>query len=58
MIVVYPQAIASTLSPSNPEGCFDWWGYNDNYLTKGEYAKKSGAQMIAVYNMVAAIAGL
>lgn len=29
-IILYPQAISSLLT--NPNGCFDWWGYTDaNY---------------------------
>ena len=29
------QAIKSYFNPTNPEGCFDWWGYtNDNYSNK------------------------
>lgn len=41
IIILYPQAKKSTLYPSNPNGCWDWWGYTDsglisnlNYVTK------------------------
>jgi predicted esterase len=44
LIVLYPQAIASA---SNPNGCWDWWGYLST-----NYAAKAGPQMAAVYGMV------
>lgn len=47
IIVLYPQAVKSYWNPSNPQGCFDWWGY-----TNSAYAVKSGPQMKAVYDMV------
>jgi poly(3-hydroxybutyrate) depolymerase len=35
LFVLYPQAIKSYVNPSNPEGCWDWWGYTDsNYINK------------------------
>jgi hypothetical protein len=37
MIVLYPQATATL---PNPEGCWDWWGYDDP-----NYALKSGRQI-------------
>lgn len=53
IIVVYPQAIKSMSSPSNPEGCFDWWGYTDS-LTSDLYATNKGAQMMFVRNILKA----
>jgi poly(3-hydroxybutyrate) depolymerase len=51
IIVLYPQTVAT--NGSNPEGCWDWWGYlNPNY------ALKSGPQMQALSAMVTRIAGL
>jgi len=47
IIVVYPQAVSSFFSPSNPNGCWDWWGY----LESG-YATKRGPQMVTVNNMI------
>jgi hypothetical protein len=44
IIVLYPQAMAIL---SNPQGCWDWWGYDDP-----NYALKSGRQMVAVHSMV------
>ncbi|HZB93802.1 MAG TPA: PHB depolymerase family esterase, partial [Stellaceae bacterium] len=49
-IVLYPQT--TTLTSSNPEGCWDWWGY-----LNASYAQKSGPQMQALYGMVAQVAG-
>jgi poly(3-hydroxybutyrate) depolymerase len=46
IIVLYPQATA-TLLEGNPEGCWDWWGYDDP-----NYAIKNGRQMSAVRSMV------
>lgn len=45
MVILYPQAAIKQLS--NPNGCWDWWGYN----TKN-YANKDGKQMETVYNMI------
>lgn len=41
IIVVYPQTIASNSNPSNPNGCWDWWAYDDP-----NFAKKTGHQML------------
>ncbi len=48
IIVLYPQATASNLSPSNPKACWDWWGYND----AATFDTKRGAQMAAIKKMV------
>ena len=48
-VVLYPQAHATW---SNPNGCWDWWGY-----TGTAYATKAGAQMAAVHRMLLALAG-
>lgn len=46
LMVLYPQ-VNKSIIPSNPEGCWDWWGY-----TGGNYAQKSGSQMKAIKAMV------
>jgi hypothetical protein len=47
IIVLYPQAAASTFSLTNPRGCWDWWGYSgQNYLSK------QGVQMQTVWSMI------
>jgi len=48
IIVIYPQVVKSYLLPSNPEGCWDWWGYTDS-----NYSVKSGIQIGFVTNMIA-----
>jgi chitodextrinase len=44
IIILYPQA---TASGPNPNGCWDWWGYDDP-----NYAVKTGRQMAAVKAMI------
>jgi poly(3-hydroxybutyrate) depolymerase len=50
LIVLYPQAHRTL---SNPNGCWDWWGYDDLH-----YATRNGRQMAAVRAMVDRLAGL
>ncbi|HEU0200532.1 MAG TPA: PHA-depolymerase-like protein [Burkholderiaceae bacterium] len=56
LVVLYPQANALTagtrLPRTNPNGCWDWWGYDD-----AAYATKSGRQMLAVRKMLERLAG-
>jgi len=52
MVVLYPQAQASYSNPSNPNGCWDWWGYND----ASDYDSQSGSQMAAVFDMMKMVA--
>ena len=49
-IVMFPQAISSTL---NPNGCWDWWGY-----TSPAYASIYGLQMISVRQMLERVAAI
>jgi poly(3-hydroxybutyrate) depolymerase len=51
LVVLYPQAIPSVL-PYNPEGCWDWWGYDG-----GNFAVHGAPQMVATMNMVHALGG-
>jgi poly(3-hydroxybutyrate) depolymerase len=52
IVVLYPQAKKSLLLPLNPQGCWDWWGYED-----ADYATRAGTQVSAIRAMVKAIAG-
>lgn len=56
IVVLYPQTAATSavpLTPFNPQGCWDWWGYNDfAYDPAGHYATRDGAQIGAVWRMV------
>ncbi|WP_169814739.1 extracellular catalytic domain type 2 short-chain-length polyhydroxyalkanoate depolymerase [Nocardia crassostreae] len=50
MIVLYPQAIPlSTASTTNPNGCWNWWGYGGD----AAYAWHGGKQMESIMSMVA-----
>lgn len=44
MIVLYPQSATTAM---NPNGCWDWWGYDDV-----NFPAKSGGQMVAVKTMI------
>lgn len=44
MFVLYPQA---TTTAANPNGCWDWWGYDDV-----NFPAKSGGQMVAIKTMI------
>lgn len=52
IIVVYPQVKKSDFLPSNPEGCWDWWGY-----AGPDYAYKTGYQMAFAHKIVDALTG-
>jgi poly(3-hydroxybutyrate) depolymerase len=52
IVVLYPYAVKSATVPTNPNGCWDWWGYDDP-----NYALKSGTQTTIVYKMVQRIMG-
>ena len=47
IIILYPQTLATHLSPFNPKGCWDWWGY-----TGADFAYRDGAQINAVRSML------
>ena len=45
LVILYPQ---SSVSNGNPNGCWDWWGYDDP-----TYHTKRGRQMAAIAKMAA-----
>jgi len=47
IVVVYPQTTYSEFDPYNPNGCWDWWGYNDS-----NYANQQGSQIQFVNNVI------
>ncbi|MGQ0801321.1 MAG: extracellular catalytic domain type 2 short-chain-length polyhydroxyalkanoate depolymerase [Pseudomarimonas sp.] len=51
VIVLYPQA-QSSLSPLNPKGCWDWWGY-----TGPDFDTRDGAQLRWIARMVEGLGG-
>jgi poly(3-hydroxybutyrate) depolymerase len=52
LLVLYPQVASSKIAPSNPLGCWDWWGY-----TGESYATKSGPQIAVIKAMLDSLAG-
>lgn len=66
IVVLYPQAMPTLAAmgnvPTNPMGCWDWWGYNDRQdLTTlgakpGYFATQDGVQIAAVWRMVEKLA--
>ncbi len=46
LLVLYPYQVSSN-TPTNPNGCWDWWGYEGS-----NYALKAGVQMTAIKKMV------
>jgi hypothetical protein len=56
LIVLYPDTIATSApNPTNPNACFDWWGYSNQ--SDPNYALKSGVQMSVLYSMVQRVTG-
>jgi len=49
IVVLYPQTIDSSFIPSNPNGCWDWWGYAGS-----NYDVAQGPQMQFVMNLMKA----
>jgi poly(3-hydroxybutyrate) depolymerase len=44
LIVLFPQTV---VSPMNPQGCWDWWGF-----TSSHYMTKDAPQITAVFHML------
>ncbi|MEV4004526.1 PHB depolymerase family esterase [Actinomadura sp. NPDC049753] len=53
MIVLYPQATASSWLGGNPQGCWNWWGYGGDTA----YDMKGGKQVETIMRMVHALGG-
>ena len=55
IVVLYPQAtntFAVPVTPFNPAGCWDWWGYNDTGdKMAGNYATQQGRQIAAIWRI-------
>lgn len=49
LVILYPQ-IRASLADGNPNGCWDWWGYDDP-----DHATRGGPQVAAVARMAAAL---
>lgn len=50
IIMLYPFVKRSYSSPSNPNGCWDWWGYTD-----ANYANNKGVQMKFIRSLITAV---
>jgi poly(3-hydroxybutyrate) depolymerase len=56
LVVLYPDTVATSApDPTNPNACFDWWGYSNQ--VDPDYALKSGLQMSVLYSMVQRVTG-
>ena len=64
IVVLYPQAHATTLSElsaqnalapfnTNPNGCWNWWGYGSD----NQFLTRQGAQVGAIWSMVRRLTG-
>ncbi|CAD5110723.1 DgyrCDS95 [Dimorphilus gyrociliatus] len=51
IVVLYPEVVSNVML-GNMNGCYDWWGYEDE-----NYAVKDGEQMLAVYKMIQRVLG-
>lgn len=51
LVVLYPQTVP-TPSQGNPNGCWDWWGFDDAH-----YMWRDGRQMQAIKGMMDRLAG-
>lgn len=47
LIVVFPQIKESLVLPTNPMGCWDWWGYSSLY-----YSTQDGPQVSSIKKIV------
>ena len=47
LIVVFPQIIESLILPTNPMGCWDWWGYSSIY-----YPTQNAPQVSSIKKIV------
>jgi hypothetical protein len=52
LIVLYPQTQSSSFLPSNPQACWDWWGYVNH---EDSYVTKSGSQIKVIKAMLDAL---
>ena len=52
VIVLYPQVHVSKGIPSNPRGCWDFWGYTNGREAIDAFATRSAPQMAAIVAML------
>lgn len=56
IIVLYPQVEPTASSPTNPEGCWDFWGYSSPDPDDPNFYKKDAPQMKAIWRMLQRLA--
>lgn len=56
IIMLYPQVQPSQLSPFNPQGCWDFWGYSSPGSTTPDFYSRNAPQIKAIYQMVERLA--
>lgn len=52
LVILYPQAHRSDGIPSNPRGCWDFWGYSNGKQPSWTFATRQAPQMQAVVAML------
>jgi poly(3-hydroxybutyrate) depolymerase len=52
LIVLYPQTMASSFAPFNPQACWDWWSYVNH---ADSYVTRSGPQIRTIKAMLDAL---
>lgn len=52
LIVLYPQVVPSMSIPSNPKGCWDFFGYSDDEPRRPAFFTREAPQMAAIVAMV------
>jgi hypothetical protein len=56
IIVLYPQVEPFASTPTNPEGCWDFWGYSSPDPVNPNFYKKESPQMTAIWKMLQRLA--
>jgi hypothetical protein len=60
-----PESVCTTPAPwpiadyswveTNPNGCWDWWGYLDNATYQNRYVTKAAPQMQVIDHIIGAV---
>lgn len=55
LVILYPQVTASL---ANPQGCWDWWGYEESlWQLEPQHDSRAGEQLTGLVDMVRALVG-
>lgn len=52
LIILFPQTKISESNPENPQGCWDFWGYNEEKSEEKLYSTKRGKQISVIWRMI------